>query len=153
QSRDIRAPNLSELIPPPVGANGSFNNDVTGQQGQNIISVTAGNVALKPEKSQTTEVGIVWQPDFIPGFQASVDYYRIGIQSVIFAQGQQNIEDQCILLNVQQFCDPKIFILTANGQPQSASNPGGPPGPGFSGAVPSQVFQIRVFPLNAASLV
>ena len=153
QSRDIRAPNLSELTPPPVGANGSFNNDVTGQQGQNIISVTAGNVLLKPEKSQTTEIGIVWQPDFIPGFQASFDYYRIGIRQVIFAEGQQNIEDQCIQQNVVQFCDPKVFILTANGVPQSAANPGGAPAPSFSGTVPNQVFQIRVFPLNAASLV
>jgi len=152
QSRDIRAPNLSELIPPPVGANGSFNNRVTGQNGQNIISVTSGNTSLVPEKAQTTEVGIVWQPEFIPGFQMSIDYYRIGIQQVIFAQGQQNIEDECILLNIQKYCDPKRFIITGNGQPQSASNPGGPPSP-FTTVVPSQVFQIIVFPENAASLV
>ena len=146
QSRDIRAPNLSELAPPPVGANGSFNNDVTGTQNQNIISVTAGNNLLKPERSQTTEVGIVWQPDFIPGFQASVDYYRIGISKVIFALGQQSIEDLCIQQSQAAFCNPQTFILTSNGLPQSATNPG-------AAGTPSAIFQIRVFPLNAASLV
>ena len=40
----------------------------------------AATRSLKPEKAQTTEVGIVWQPDFIPGFQASIDYYRIARQ-------------------------------------------------------------------------
>ena len=46
QSRDIRAPNLSELEPPPVGANGSFNNDfiTNTDNGHNLIGVTAGNI-------------------------------------------------------------------------------------------------------------
>ena len=75
QSRDIRAPNLSELIPPLQGANGSFLNEFTGNQTpQNIIGATGGNLGLKPEKAQTTELGIVWQPDYIPGFQMSVDW-------------------------------------------------------------------------------
>ena len=152
QSRDIRAPNLSELALPPVFANGSFNNDVTGQQGQNIISVTAGNPFLKPEKSQTTELGIVWQPDFIPGFQVSLDYYRIGIGSVIFSIAQQQEEDLCILQHENQFCS-QTFIKTANGVNQSAAAPGGGPAPTFSPAVPNQIFQIVVAPANAASLV
>src|SRR6185437_9483372 len=68
QSRDIRAPNLSELEPPPVGANGSFNNDFfAADLNHNIISVTAGNLGLKPERSYTTEAGIVWQPAWLPG--------------------------------------------------------------------------------------
>jgi outer membrane receptor protein involved in Fe transport len=70
QSRDIRAPNLSELIPPLQGANGSFLNEFTNNQTpQNIIGATGGNLSLKPEKALTTEVGLVWQPDFhLPEF-------------------------------------------------------------------------------------
>ena len=85
QSRDIRAPNLSELEPPPVGANGCFNNDFfAADVNHNLIGVTAGNLSLKPERSYTTEAGVVWQPDFLPGFQASVDYYRIGLAKAHF---------------------------------------------------------------------
>ena len=83
QSRDIRAPNLSELFSPPQGLNGSVNNTFTGVSNQQVRQLNEGNPALKPERSQTTELGLVWQPDFIPGFQASVDYYRIQVKGAI----------------------------------------------------------------------
>jgi iron complex outermembrane recepter protein len=156
QSRDIRAPNLSELLPPVQGANGSFNNAFTkNTTAQNIIGVTAGNLALKPEKAQTTEVGLVWQPDFIPGFQASVDYYRIGIRGAIIALSSQNLEDQCFAeatgaIPFGNNCSTAV-IRTANSLPQSATNPGGP----LTGSsiVPSSVFAIVAQPFNAASIV
>jgi outer membrane receptor protein involved in Fe transport len=96
QSRDIRAPNLSELIPPLQGANGGFLNEFTGNPtSQNIIGATGGNLNLKPEKAQTTEIGIVWQPDFIPGFQTSIDYYRIAVKGAILSLNSQQIEHKC----------------------------------------------------------
>jgi outer membrane receptor protein involved in Fe transport len=156
QSRDIRAPNLSELLPPVQGANGSFQNDFTkNTTPQNIIGVTAGNINLKPEKAQTTEVGIIWQPEFIPGFQMSVDYYRIGIRGAIIALSSQNLEDQCFAEATGQIpagnnCSTAV-IRTANNIPQSASNPGGP----LTGSsiVASNVFAIVAQPFNAASIV
>ncbi|HKB96295.1 MAG TPA: TonB-dependent receptor, partial [Rhizomicrobium sp.] len=157
QSRDIRAPNLSELLPPVQGANGAFSNDFTkNPTSQNIIGVTAGNLNLKPEKAQTTEVGIVWQPDFIPGFQLSVDYYRIGIRGAIISFGSQNLEDLCFAqetgaIPFSNACSVNI-IRTANNIPQSFANPGGPP-PGSTTTVPSQVFAIVAQPFNAASIV
>jgi hypothetical protein len=156
QSRDIRAPNLSELIPPVQGANGGFTNRFTGNQlSQNIIGVTAGNLSLKPEKAQTTEIGLVWQPDFLPGFQASVDYYRIGVKGAIVSLGSQQIEDLCYFQETGQvpfnnFCSVNA-IRTSNNIPQSATNPGGPVTGG--GVVPSQVFAIVAQPFNAASLL
>ncbi len=85
QSRDIRAPNLSELFSPAQGLNGSIDNLFTGVLQQQVRQLNEGNPNLVSEKAQTTEVGVVWQPDFIPGFQASVDYYRIGIRHVVQA--------------------------------------------------------------------
>jgi iron complex outermembrane receptor protein len=125
QSRDIRAPNLSELFSPPQGLNGSFNNDFAKAQGlpsttytnQNIVGRNIGNPALKPERSQTTQVGIVWQPDFVPGFQASVDYYRIKVQGAIQSLGSQTVEDLCFGGNAT-FCSQNA-IQTANGLPQA----------------------------------
>jgi iron complex outermembrane receptor protein len=159
QSRDIRAPNLSELLPPVQGANGAFSNDFTkNPTSQNIIGVTAGNINLKPEKGQTTEVGIVWQPDFIPGFQASVDYYRIAVKGAILALSSQNLEDLCFFQETGVIpggpggsnCSTAI-IRTANNIPQSFANPGGPPT--GSSIVPSSVFAIVAQPFNAASIV
>jgi iron complex outermembrane receptor protein len=157
QSRDIRAPNLSELLPPPVGANGGFQNVFTNNTtSQNIIGVTSGNTKLKPEKAQTTEVGIVWQPDFIPGFQASVDYYRIGVRGVILALGSQDLENLCFFQETgvvpnNNYCAQSV-IRTANGVNQSLANPGGPP-QGSTASVPNQVFQIIGQTFNAASIV
>jgi iron complex outermembrane receptor protein len=151
-SRDIRAPNLSELEPPPVGANGSFNNDFNSQPNQNIISVTAGNLFLKPERANTTELGIVWQPDFIPGFQASVDYYRISLGNAIFSFNQQQVEDLCFyqvtgVVSFHNYC-AQSAIRTANGVNQSSTV-------GQQGGVndPNNVIQIIAQPFNAASIV
>ena len=99
QSRDIRAPNLSELFAPPAGLNGAVNNEFCLQNGggaalcngQQVRQLNIGNGNLKPEKAQTTEVGVVWQPDFIPGFQASVDYYRIAVKGAIIALSPQQV--------------------------------------------------------------
>jgi outer membrane receptor protein involved in Fe transport len=156
QSRDIRAPNLSELIPPEQGANGAFTNRFTGNNtSQNIIGLTAGNLNLKPEKALTTEIGLVWQPDFIPGFQASIDYYRIGVKGAIISLSSQNIEDLCYFQETGQipannYCATNL-IRTANNLPQSFANPGGPAT--GSGIVASQVFAIRAQPFNAATLL
>ena len=167
QSRDIRAPNLSELFSPPQGLNGSVSNDATGQPGQAVRQINEGNSLLKVEKSSTTEVGIVWQPDFIPGFQASIDYYRIGVKGVINALGLQQVEDLCIQQNVQAFCGQDA-ITTANGVNQSLAAPGGPcstvnasvngPCVTLSGSYPAtqvanQITSVHSKAFNAASLL
>lgn len=152
QSRDIRAPNLSELFAPVTGLNVGFTNRVTGQTGQNELQINEGNRLLKPERSQTTEAGIVWQPEFFPGFQMSVDYWRIGVKGFVNALNVQQVEDQCILQADPAYCDQDA-ITTANGVNQSLANPGGPPGPGFVGTVPNQISNIHAKPFNAASAV
>jgi iron complex outermembrane receptor protein len=151
QSRDVRAPNLSELFSPPQGLNGSINNEFTLQPGQGVRQINEGNTLLKPEKSQTTEVGIVWQPDFIPGFQASVDYYRIGVKGVISSLGLQDVEHLCYT-GFTTFC-AQDAITTANGVNQSATAAGGPPGPGYVGNVANQITAVHSKAFNAASLL
>jgi iron complex outermembrane recepter protein len=152
QSRDVRAPSLQELAPPFTGVNSAVNNDF--QPGNpsigNILVATVGNPQLKPERSQTTEAGIVWQPDFIPGFQMSVDYFRIAVQGYSVSLGAQLVEDQCHNGNLA-FCS-QTFIQTANGVNQSAAAPGGPPA-GVAGTVPNQITAVISAPFNAASVV
>src|SRR5262249_27470477 len=82
QSRDIRAPNLDELFKAQQVTVTTVTNLFTGVQ-QGIQSVTRGNSALKPEKSQTTEVGAVFKPSWMPGFSTSFDYSRIALKGQI----------------------------------------------------------------------
>ena len=138
QSRDIRAPNLSELFLPPQGLNGSVTNDFTGVTNQQVRQLNTGNTTLKPERSQTTEVGVVWQPDFIPGFQASVDYYRIAIKGVISSFSTQQVEDLCFFSG-GAFCSQQ-GIQTSNGVNQSAAAPGAVGSPNALTAIASQAF-------------
>jgi outer membrane receptor protein involved in Fe transport len=42
-----------------------------------------GNLNLKPEKSNSYTFGVVLQPDFLPGFSASIDYYHIKVTDAI----------------------------------------------------------------------
>ena len=102
QSRDVRAPNLSELFAAEHSVNGIVNDDATGNNVTALFE-TVGNTALKPEKSQTTEAGIVFQPDWLPGFNMSVDYFRIGVKGEIGTLTAQQIVDLCYQGN-QTYC-------------------------------------------------
>lgn len=146
QSRDVRAPNLSELFAPAQGLNGAINNVFVTPTftNQTIRALNEGNPALKTEKGQTTEAGIIYQPSWLPGFQASVDYYRIGIKGVVSALGSQNIVDLCFGGN-QIYCQ-QDQITTANGVKISTAFPG------LIGQ-PNQVTQVHSKAFNNASLV
>jgi len=111
-SRAVRAPNIGELFTPqtvgltnlgtdrcagtapsanadlraiclaqgaPVGSIGSITNPTAGQANITV----GGNLNLKPEKANTWTLGAVFQPDFFPGFNMSLDYYNIKIDDVI----------------------------------------------------------------------
>jgi iron complex outermembrane receptor protein len=122
QSRDVRAPNLSELFGPTSGLNGNVVNTFDPNASQiNVRALNEGNPLLKPERSQTTEVGVVYQPEFLPGFQASVDYYRIMVKGVVGSLSTQQVVDQCFQ-GVASYCAQNL-IQTANGLPISATNP------------------------------
>jgi hypothetical protein len=97
QSRDVRAPNLSELISPGTTGYGDVIDDFPPYAGQqfNIYGTTAGNPNLQPEKGQTTEVGVVLSPSWFPGFDTSVDYWRIGLKGGISSESSQQEMDSC----------------------------------------------------------
>ncbi|MHB1204071.1 MAG: TonB-dependent receptor domain-containing protein [Rhodospirillaceae bacterium] len=103
RSRDIRAPNLSELFAAGTSntnnVNDPFNNNLPTQ----YQGFAVGNLALVPEKADTTGLGVVLQPQFFPGFSASVDYYNIDIGNAIGTVAAQNIVDFCFQ-GKQDFC-------------------------------------------------
>ena len=115
-SRDVRAPNLSELYAAPVsvttpGLTNPFNNTSL-----TVIQNTIGNTELKPEKANNLEVGLALvHPEFLPGFSVSVDYYRIrvnGIVSVLSAQQEVNF----CFAGLTQYCSA-FNLAPASGTP------------------------------------
>ncbi|SEN44610.1 TonB-dependent Receptor Plug Domain [Sphingomonas gellani] len=95
-SRDVRAPNLSELFAAPISVNvPNFTNPFTNGS-VNIFQNTIGNPDLKPERARNTELGIVFaRPKWLPGFSVSFDYYDIKIDGVIAALSAQQVVNLC----------------------------------------------------------
>lgn len=95
-SRDVRAPNLSELFAAPISVNvPNFTNPFTNTS-VNIFQNTIGNPDLKPETARSTELGFVLaRPSWLPGFSVSVDYYNIKVDGVISALNPQQVVNLC----------------------------------------------------------
>ena len=98
-SRDVRAPNLRDRFDSTLGGVNATdrNSRLAAPIPYSIISFSGGNPNLKPEKADTLTAGFVFQPAFLEGFQASVDWYKIEIKGAIAQLGAQTVLDQCNL--------------------------------------------------------
>ena len=102
RSRDIRAPNMQELYA--VGTSSQGNNfDPFTNTSPLIRGVGIGNTTLKPEKADTTGVGVVLQPRFAPGFSFSADYWTIHVKDAIQSVSIDNVLNLCFQGNTS-FC-------------------------------------------------
>lgn len=105
RSRDIRAPNTSELFTTPVAGLSAVSDTVTGKQAF-ARTFTGGNISLAPERANTFTAGITLQPDgVLDGLRLSVDYYSIDIKEAIATLTPQSILDSCNKTGEAQFCD------------------------------------------------
>ena len=100
RSRDIRAPNLNDLFAP----TSQFVNAFLDRSQPNSpmvpnITLTGGNPNLTPEIGDTWTAGGVYQPKWLRGFSASVDWYKIDIRDAIFGVGGQLLIDLCYGFN------------------------------------------------------
>jgi outer membrane receptor protein involved in Fe transport len=140
-ARAVRAPNIGELFSPvstgltslatdpcagsapvsnanlravclaqgaPAGTIGSILNPTAAQAN----STGGGNINLAPEKATTWTVGAVFQPQALPGFSLSVDYYNIKVTDEIGAPTSGDVMAAC-------FGSPAPSAITS----ASASNP------------------------------
>jgi outer membrane receptor protein involved in Fe transport len=91
-SRDIRAPNLSELF---ATSNTLFatvtDRGVTGP----VEFVSGGNPNLQAEFADTWSAGVVLTPSFAPGLRLSADYFDIRIDDAITTVPAQVIVNLC----------------------------------------------------------
>lgn len=95
RSRDIRAPNLNELFSPLQGTLQTVLDPATNQSIATQIN-SGGNLGLVPEFADTTTFGVVLSPSFLPGFQASIDYYDINIKGAITTLAPVDIIGRCV---------------------------------------------------------
>jgi outer membrane receptor protein involved in Fe transport len=66
--------------------------------------LVGGNPNLKPEAADTYTVGVVYQPSFLPGFNASVDYFNIMIEDAIGSVGADLAINRCLQSLDPFFC-------------------------------------------------
>ena len=129
QQRAIRAPNILELLAPPQPD--SFLRDpcagiaptasetqcaLTGvmpaQYGHvakvngsfDYNAIIGGNEDLQPETATTRAIGIVLQPRFLRGLNATIDWWNINLKGVISKIGAQAIVDGCVAGGDPIFC-------------------------------------------------
>jgi outer membrane receptor protein involved in Fe transport len=95
-SRDVRAPNLSELFAAPVTT--TLPNFLDPVRNVNVVVIqnVTGNPNLTPEIARNTQLGAVLSnPSWLPGFSLSFDYYKIKVNDVVSSLGAQQIVDYC----------------------------------------------------------
>jgi iron complex outermembrane receptor protein len=95
RSRDIRAPNLGELFNSGTSSASPVFDPERNNEPITIVSQERGNPRLEPEKADTTGFGVVYQPGWLPGFGASVDYFKIEISDAIVSLASQEYVDRC----------------------------------------------------------
>jgi iron complex outermembrane receptor protein len=101
-SRDIRAPNISELY---TSVSQGILNAINPETGGNltVTTLSSGNVDLEPEKARTYTGGFVFTPSFVPNLKLSFDYYDIEIDGVITSISGQTVINYCYE-GVASFC-------------------------------------------------
>jgi iron complex outermembrane receptor protein len=118
RSRDIRAPNLNDLFQAGTANSDAVNNpgfqsgesppfvdpSLPPQASYSYSGFATGNRNLEPEKSDQWNIGAVFSPRFLPGFNLAVDYFDIEVNSGISTFSAQQIVNLCYL-GQQAFCD------------------------------------------------
>lgn len=130
-SEALRAPNVGELFGPqnqtfftvtdPCGkdevqdANRAANCAALGipadfdpqATASSIEGLSGGNPDLKEESSESTTIGLVYQPEFLEGFSLTVDYWSIDITDSISSVSANDILEKCVDSSAginNQFC-------------------------------------------------
>ena len=104
-SRDVRAPNLSELFAAPVTT--TLPNFFDPANNRNVVAIqnAVGNPNLTPEVARNTQIGVVLaNPSWLPGFSASFDYYKIKVDDVVSSLSAAQIVDYCFRNVLPQTC-------------------------------------------------
>jgi outer membrane receptor protein involved in Fe transport len=99
RSRDIRAASLEEMFRGGVqGFDRVIDRTLSPSDPRYqpfVLLRNFGNPLLEPEKADTTTLGFVYQPNWLPGFTLAVDHYEIDLHDQIAVLSAQTMADQC----------------------------------------------------------
>ncbi len=112
RSRNLREPTLVDLYQAGSTAQSSSTDPFNGNAVTNSRTTSSGNPNLKPEVAQDLGLGVVVQPTFFPGFQASFDFYKIDISGAVNSPSGQQLLNLCFAGN-QTACGS--FTRTGSG--------------------------------------
>jgi outer membrane receptor protein involved in Fe transport len=88
----------------PAAQIGSIGPPAAQQAGSIGGGAVALGIQLVPEEADTFTIGLQASPAFLPGFSASVDYYKIEIAGGIGSYGAQEVLDNCFNRDISEFC-------------------------------------------------
>ena len=107
---------MNELFAAGTGSQTNLQLDPFNGSSPQYRGLTVGNPNLKPERTDTTGIGVVLAPRFLEGFTASVDYWDIQLKDDIGNISAQNEVDLCYSCQRTDLC---TFITRSapTGQP------------------------------------
>lgn len=88
----------------PASAIGSINNPAAQQAASIGGGAIPNGVNLDPEEADTFTAGLQFNPTSLPGFSASIDYYKIEVSGAIGSYPAQEILDNCFSRDLSSFC-------------------------------------------------
>jgi outer membrane receptor protein involved in Fe transport len=94
RSRDVRAASLRERYDQTRGG-ANVQNPWNNRNIVQAASLSGGNPSVSPEEADTTTAGVVFQPAWLDGFSASLDWYSMDISGALAQLNAQNIVDNC----------------------------------------------------------
>ncbi len=112
-SHDVRAGNISDRFDRTGGAANVVDKKTapaggppvnSSTTGYGITIVSGGDPTIRPETGDTITVGLIYRPDWLPGFDMSVDWLRVKLSDAIESFSVQQIVDQCYLNGDQDQC-------------------------------------------------
>jgi iron complex outermembrane recepter protein len=86
------------------------------QPNDQINTEASGNSDLNPERSISRTIGFVYNPDWLPGFDFSADYFKVDVEGYITSLNDATIMNECYAGGSQASCSlitVKAKVITA----------------------------------------
>jgi outer membrane receptor protein involved in Fe transport len=96
-----------QVIQDRIDAQGAF--VLTQPEQQGTGGFVGGNQFVNEETAEAFTVGVVWQPDFVNGFSAAIDYYDISIDDGIAVTTRNTVLERCFAVDPSEF-DPTCGV-------------------------------------------
>ncbi|WP_300758521.1 TonB-dependent receptor, partial [Janthinobacterium sp.] len=75
-----------------------------GAQSNVPFNSGVGNDSLQPETAKTKTLGFVYNPSYVPGLSASLDWFKINVKNQISAVSANDVLYNCFVQQTQSYC-------------------------------------------------